>query len=37
MEVKEIQQHFDTIQQQDEDRVILLQVLSHIPLISCQS
>jgi hypothetical protein len=36
MEVEEVQGHLETIQQQDEDRVKWLQVLSHIPLISCQ-
>lgn len=37
MEVEEVQQHLETIQQQDEYRVKWLQVLSHIPLISCRS
>jgi hypothetical protein len=37
MEVEVVQQHLKTIQKQDESRVEWLQVLSHIPLISCQS
>src|SRR4051812_29807441 len=36
MEIEDVQQQLETIQRQDESRAVWLQVLSHVPFISCQ-